>query len=147
MQRVSEATVAVAGKTVGTIGAGLVLLVGVEKGDDQRDAAALAAKVASLRIFSDGEGRMNLSVLDRGGAALVISQFTLLGDVRRGRRPSFTAAAAPEVAESLIDEVARLLRAEGIKVAVGSFGAKMSVHLVNDGPVTIVVEARDGRIE
>ena len=137
----------VAGKTVGAIGVGLVLLVGVEKGDDQRDAAALAAKVASLRIFSDDEGRMNRSVLDQGGAALVISQFTLLGDVRRGRRPSFTAAAAPEIAESLIDEVARLLQAEGIRVATGSFGANMSVHLVNDGPVTILVEVRGGRVE
>ncbi len=137
----------VAGKTVGAIGAGLVLLVGVEKGDDQRDAAALAAKVALLRIFSDDEGRMNRSVLDQGGAALVISQFTLLGDVRRGRRPSFTAAAAPEIAESLIDEVARLLQAEGIRVATGSFGANMSVHLVNDGPVTILVEVRGGRVE
>jgi len=147
VQRVSEATVTVAGKTVGAIGAGLVLLVGVEKGDDQRDAAALAAKVALLRIFSDDEGRMNRSVLDQGGAALVISQFTLLGDVRRGRRPSFTAAAAPEIAESLIDEVARLLQAEGIRVATGSFGANMSVHLVNDGPVTILVEVRGGRVE
>lgn len=137
----------VAGKTVGAIGAGLVLLVGVEKGDDQHDAAALAAKVASLRIFSDGEGRMNRSVLEQGGAALVISQFTLLGDVRRGRRPSFTAAAAPEIAESLIDQVARLLEAEGIRVATGSFGANMSVHLVNDGPVTILVEVRGGRVE
>ncbi len=137
----------VAGKTVGAIGAGLVLLVGVEKGDDQRDAAALAAKVVSLRIFSDDEGRMNRSVLDEGGAALVISQFTLLGDVRRGRRPSFTAAAAPEIAESLIDEVARLLQVEGIRVATGSFGANMSVHLVNDGPVTILVEVRGGRVE
>ena len=137
----------VAGKTVGAIGAGLVLLVGVEKGDDQHDAAALAAKVASLRIFSDGEGRMNRSVLDQGGAALVISQFTLLGDVRRGRRPSFTAAAAPEIAKALIDQVARLLQAEGIRVATGSFGANMSVHLVNDGPVTILVEVRGGRVE
>ena len=137
----------VAGKTVGAIGAGLVLLVGVEKGDDQRDATALAAKIASLRIFSDDEGRMNRSVLDQGGAALVISQFTLLGDVRRGRRPSFTAAAAPEIAESLIDEVARLLQVEGIRVATGSFGANMSVHLVNDGPVTILVEVRGGRVE
>lgn len=147
MQRVSEATVTVAGKAVGAIGAGLVLLVGVEKGDDQHDAAALAAKVASLRIFSDGEGRMNRSVLDQGGAALVISQFTLLGDVRRGRRPSFTAAAAPEIAKALIDQVARLLQAEGIRVATGSFGANMSVHLVNDGPVTILVEVRGGRVE
>lgn len=137
----------VAGKAVGAIGAGLVLLVGVEKGDDQHDAAALAAKVASLRIFSDGEGRMNRSVLDQGGAALVISQFTLLGDVRRGRRPSFTAAAAPEIAKALIDQVARLLQAEGIRVATGSFGANMSVHLVNDGPVTILVEVRGGRVE
>ena len=137
----------VAGKTVGAIGAGLVLLVGVEKGDDQHDAAALAAKVASLRIFCDGEGRMNRSVLDQGGAALVISQFTLLGDVRRGRRPSFRAAAAPEIAKALIDQVARLLQAEGIRVATGSFGANMSVHLVNDGPVTILVEVRGGRVE
>lgn len=136
----------VGGDTVGAIGRGLVVLVGVEQGDEDADAGALASKIAGLRIFADDEGRMNLSVGDVGGSVLVISQFTLLADVSRGRRPSFTAAAAPEVAEPLVDRVARLIQAEGIEVASGTFGAAMSVHLVNDGPVTIVLEARAGRI-
>ena len=146
VQRVTEASVVVAGETVGAIGAGLALLIGVAHGDETADARALAVKVASLRIFSDDEGRMNRSLLDHGGAALVISQFTLLGDVRRGRRPSFTTAAAPEIAESLIEDVVRSLQAEGVEVGTGTFGAKMSVHLVNDGPVTIVIETRAGRV-
>jgi D-tyrosyl-tRNA(Tyr) deacylase len=146
VQRVSGASVTVAGDTVGAIGPGLVLLVGVGEGDAASDARTLAGKIAGLRIFPDDAGRMNRSVLDHGGAALVISQFTLFGDVRRGRRPSFTAAAPPEVAEPLVDEFAALLAAEGIEVATGVFGAKMDVHLVNDGPVTILIETRDGRV-
>lgn len=136
----------VAGETAGAIGPGLLLLVGVRDGDDAADAGAIASKVAGLRIFPDDEGRMNRSLLDHGGAVLVISQFTLYGDVRRGRRPSFTAAAAPADAEPLVDEVVRLLAAEGLEVASGIFGAKMEVHLVNEGPVTIVLETRDGRV-
>jgi D-tyrosyl-tRNA(Tyr) deacylase len=146
VQRVTEASVTVAGEVVGAIGPGLLLLVGAGGGDDDSDAQALAAKVAGLRIFPDDAGRMNRSVIDHGGAALVISQFTLFGDVRRGRRPSFTSAAAPEVAEPLVEEFARLLTAAGIEVATGVFGAKMDVQLVNDGPVTILIETRDGRV-
>ncbi len=146
VQRVSEASVTVVGETVGSIGEGLLLLVGVGDGDDTADAGALVSKIVGLRIFPDDEGRMNRSLLDHGGAVLVISQFTLFGDVRRGRRPSFTAAAAPTVAEPLVDEVAGLFAAEGVEVATGVFGAKMAVHLVNDGPVTIVVETRAGRV-
>lgn len=146
VQRVSKASVTVAGEVVGAIGPGLLLLVGVGDGDDVSDARALATKIAGLRIFPDDEGRMNRSVLDAGGSALVISQFTLFGDVRRGRRPSFTAAAAPEMAEPLVEQFAGLLTAEGVQVATGVFGAKMSVDLVNDGPVTIVIETRDGRV-
>ncbi len=146
VQRVAEASVAVADETVGAIGGGLVVLVGAEEGDAEADAEALASKIAGLRIFADDEGRMNLSVGDAGGSVLVISQFTLLADVRRGRRPSFAAAASPEVAEPLVDRVARLIEAEGIEVASGMFGAAMSVRLVNDGPVTILLEARAGRI-
>lgn len=136
----------VAGEVVGAIGPGLVLLVGVEERDQEQDAASLAAKVAEMRIFPDDDGQMNISLVDAGGAALVISQFTLLGSVRRGRRPSFTAAAAPEIAEPLVGAVATYLREHDIEVATGSFGATMSVRLVNDGPVTIVVETRDGRV-
>ena len=146
VQRVTEASVTVAEEVVGAIGPGLVLLVGVEERDQSQDAATLAAKVAGMRIFPDDQGRMNVSLVDVGGAALVISQFTLLASVRRGRRPSFTAAAAPEMAETLVAAVAQHLRQEGIEVATGSFGAMMSVQLVNQGPVTIVVETRDGRV-
>ena len=146
VQRVTEASVTVAEEVVGAIGPGLVLLVGVEERDQEQDAATLAAKVAGMRIFPDDQGRMNVSLVDAGGAALVISQFTLLASVRRGRRPSFTAAAAPEIAEALVAAVAQHLRQEGIEVATGSFGAMMSVQLVNQGPVTIVVETRDGRV-
>jgi len=146
VQRVTEASVTVAEEVVGAIGPGLVLLVGVEERDQGQDAATLAAKVAGMRIFPDDQGRMNVSLVDVGGAALVISQFTLLASVRRGRRPSFTDAAAPEIAETLVAAVAQHLRQEGIEVATGSFGAMMSVQLVNQGPVTIVVETRDGRV-
>ena len=123
VQRVTEASVTVAEEVVGAIGPGLVLLVGVEERDQEQDAATLAAKVAGMRIFPDDQGRMNVSLVDAGGAALVISQFTLLASVRRGRRPSFTAAAAPEIAEALVAAVAQHLRQEGIEVATGSFGA------------------------
>lgn len=146
LQRVTEANVTVAGEVIGAIGHGIVLLVGVENGDDGDDAAALAVKVAGLRVFADDQGHMNKSLLDDGGEALVVSQFTLLGNIRRGRRPSFTSAATPEVAEPLVARVVELLEVAGVRVATGSFGAKMEVDLVNDGPVTIVIDVRQGRV-
>jgi D-tyrosyl-tRNA(Tyr) deacylase len=146
IQRVREASVSVGGSEVGEIGPGLVVLVGVGDGDRPEDAAALVDKMLDLRIFPDRERRMNLSVVDTGGAVLVISQFTLLGDVRKGRRPSFTAAAAPERASPLVDEVVARVAARGVPVAAGVFGAMMEVRLVNSGPVTIVMDIVGGRV-
>lgn len=146
VQRVSRARVRVAGEVVGEIGPGLLVLVGAARGDTAADAAALADKLAGLRVFPDDEGRMNVSVGESGGAVLVVSQFTLLGDVRKGRRPSFTEAAAPEDAEALVDEVVALLRRAGLPCATGRFRAHMEVELLNDGPVTLVLETRDGRV-
>ena len=146
VQRVKEASVSVDGHVVGEIGHGLLVLAGVGAADGEPDVAALADKVAGLRIFRDGEGRMNQSVLDVGGAVLLVSQFTLLADVRRGRRPSFTAAASPDLAEPLIETLAAALRSHGIEVAEGRFGSMMDVSLVNDGPVTIVIDTVDGRV-
>ncbi len=140
LQRVRSASVRVAGETVGEIGCGLLLLVGVAQGDTPEVATGLAAKVAGLRIFSDEAGRFNLSARDVGAAALVVSQFTLLADTRRGRRPSFTDAAAPELASELVELFEQYLEAEGLPVARGQFGAHMLVELVNDGPVTIMLE-------
>ena len=131
------------GAAVGAIDAGLLLLVGVAAGDDADTARRVADKIAEMRIFADDAGRFDRSLLDTGGAALVVSQFTLLADVRKGRRPNFTAAAAPEVAAPLVDAFCAALTARGIVVATGVFGAKMSVALVNDGPVTIVVDSDD----
>ena len=146
VQRVGEATVSVDGQTVERIGHGLVVLVGIAAGDSTDDVAAIAAKLASLRIFRDGDRKMNRSVVDVGGEILVVSQFTLLADVRKGRRPSWVGAAAPEQAEQLIDELVRRLREEGIPVRTGVFGASMQVALINDGPVTIVIDSNQGRI-
>jgi D-tyrosyl-tRNA(Tyr) deacylase len=146
VQRVSEAAVTVDGSVVGEIGRGLLLLVGVADGDTMADAAAAAAKFAGLRIFPDAEGRMNLAVGEAGGAVLVVSQFTLLADIRKGRRPSFVGAADPDEAEPLVAAVAAGLEDHGLEVAHGSFGASMAVSLVNDGPVTIVVDVQDGRV-
>lgn len=146
VQRVSSARVAVDGETVGEIAGGLLALVGATHEDTLKDARALAQKIAGLRIFSDSEGKMNLSVTDTGGAALVVSQFTLYGDVRKGRRPSFVKAARPGPAQRLVDEVAAELRGRGVPVATGRFGAMMEVSLTNDGPVTILVETNHGRI-
>ncbi len=143
LQRVSRASVTVADRTVGAIDAGLLILVGVAVGDTQAQAESLAAKVSGLRIFADAEGRFNESVRDIGGAALVVSQFTLHADVRKGRRPAFTAAARPEVAEPLVDHFAQALRSHGVPVETGEFGAMMSVELVNDGPFTIVIDSAD----
>jgi D-tyrosyl-tRNA(Tyr) deacylase len=143
LQRVTHASVSVDGETVGAIGPGLLLLVGVANGDDEVEARRIAGKCAEMRIFTDDEGRFNLSLLETGGEALVVSQFTLLADVRRGRRPSFDAAARPEVAEPLVEAFAKELRRLGVGTQTGRFGAKMAVELVNDGPVTIVVDSAE----
>ena len=146
IQRVASATVEVSEVEVGAISHGLLLLVGVDSADTEADVAVAAQKVAGLRIFADEQGHMNLSVLDVGGSMLVGSQFTLLGDTRKGRRPSFTQAARPELAEALIERFVELTRAQGVPVETGEFGAMMKVNLVNDGPVTILLEVRDGKI-
>lgn len=140
MQRVSSATVRVDDVVVGAIDAGLMVLVGVTHDDDEATARKLADKLANLRVMADEAGTMNRSVLDVGGAVLVVSQFTLYGDVSRGRRPSWVAAARPEAAEPLVTLVGDELKARGVPVATGAFGADMQVELVNDGPVTILVE-------
>ena len=140
VQRVARAEVRVEGRTVGSIGPGMLVFVGVGEGDTAEQADRLAGKLARLRIFVDDEGRMNRSVLDIGGEVLVVSQFTLLADTSRGNRPSFLGAAAPDVAEPLVERVAEGLRAAGLRIAMGEFGAHMEVDLVNDGPVTIVLE-------
>jgi D-tyrosyl-tRNA(Tyr) deacylase len=140
LQRVREASVTVEGEVVGAIGQGFVALVGVGHADGEEQAAWLAKKVAGLRVFEDEEGKFNRSLLDVGGAALVVSQFTLYADSRKGRRPSFTDAAPPEIAEPLVARFADLLRAQGVPVEMGVFGAMMLVEIHNDGPVTIWLE-------
>ena len=140
IQRVTHASVSVDGQVVGAIGPGLVILVGVREGDAEAEAAWLAKKVAHLRIFEDEDGKMNRSLLEAGGSALVVSQFTLYGDAQRGRRPSFSEAARPEVAEPLIARFAELMRAEGVRVETGVFQAMMLVEIHNDGPVTLVID-------
>lgn len=146
VQRVSRASVTVDGEVVGEIGRGLLALVGVGSDDSVAEADALAAKLVGLRIFADDEGRMNLSVGDVGGGILVVSQFTLYGDARKGRRPSFVGAALPEVAEPLVERVADAIRGAGVDVSTGRFGEMMDVELVNDGPVTLVLELADGKL-
>ncbi len=146
VQRVSNASVAVEGETVARIGAGLVALLGVARHDTGEDARALGGKIAGLRVFADDQGLMNRSVADIDGAVLLVSQFTLLGEVRRGRRPSFVAAAAPEFAAPLIEAVAASIAETGVPVSTGVFGAHMSVALVNDGPVTLIVRTESGRV-
>jgi D-aminoacyl-tRNA deacylase len=140
LQRVARARVTVGPRTTGEIGPGLLLLVGIRPGDGEGELAWMAEKVAGLRIFSDAEGKMNLSVADASGAVLVVSQFTLYGDASRGRRPSFVGAAPPEEAEPLYERFVELLRARGLPVQTGEFGAMMQVELVNDGPVTLLLE-------
>ena len=139
-QRVSEACVRVDDITVGEIGPGLLLLVGAGEGDSDAEVRWMADKCAHLRIFEDDEGRFNLSLLETGGSALVVSQFTLYGDCRKGRRPSFSGALEPGAAEVLVDAFARELKGLGVEVSTGTFGAKMDVRLVNHGPVTLVIE-------
>ncbi len=143
LQRVTRAAVRVSDKPVGEIGPGLVAFVGIAEGDSAETARRLAQKTAEMRLFSDEAGRFSLSVLDLSREVLVISQFTLYGDVRRGRRPDFTAAARPEVAEPLVEEYAKGLEAAGVRVARGRFGAKMAVDVLNDGPVTIILDSSD----
>lgn len=140
LQRVSRARVSVEGRTTGEIARGLLLLVGFREGDDEETLRWMADKVVGLRIFSDEEGKMNRSVAEAGGGLLVVSQFTLYGDARKGRRPSFIEAARPEVAIPLYQRFVALLRESALPVATGEFGAMMEVELVNDGPVTLLLE-------
>ena len=136
VQRVSSASVAIDGETVASIGRGLLVLLGVRSGDGEAEADKIAAKLEALRVFEDGNGKMNLSVRDAGGELLVVSNFTVYADTRKGNRPSFVDAARPEVAEPLVERVRAALGAQG-----GRFGARMAVELVNDGPVTLLIDA------
>jgi D-tyrosyl-tRNA(Tyr) deacylase len=146
IQRASKAGVTVDGEATGAIGTGLVVLAGVAADDTERDAEVLAAKIVGLRIFPDDDQKMNRSIVDVGGSVLLVSQFTLLADVRKGRRPAFTAAAPPDVAARLLGVLAAAIEAEGVEVQHGRFGAMMEVSLVNDGPVTIVIDVEDGKV-
>lgn len=141
IQRVSQASVTVDGQIVGQIGRGLLVLVGVGQGDVESDARYLADKIVELRIFEDDDGKMNRSLIDTGGAMLVVSQFTLYGDCRKGRRPSFVAAAPPEQGERLYETFVAAVATRGIRVATGRFRAHMDVALVNDGPVTLLLDS------
>ena len=142
LQRVKKAAVEVEGHVVGRIGRGICLLVGVEKGDSEEEAEALAGKITELRIFPDSAGKMNLSLGEIGGEVLAISQFTLAGSIKKGRRPSFDKAEEPGRAEALINHLARSIKQRGFRVETGVFQAIMDVHLINEGPVTFVLEAR-----
>jgi len=144
VQRVRRGTVEIGDETVASIGCGLVILLGVGRDDLETDANYLADKIAGLRIFEDGEGKMNLSLADTGGAVLVVSQFTLYGDCRKGRRPGFTAAAGPKKGDSLYGKFVERMRSRGVAVQTGRFGAKMLVTIENDGPVTLILESRGG---
>jgi len=145
VQRVSSGSVTISGKVVGKIGKGLVILLGVKNGDTEADAKFLADKCINLRIFTDENGKFNLSALDVKGELLAISQFTLYGDTRKGRRPSFIEAAPPEVSEPLYEKFIEYLRESGLKIATGEFGAMMLVEINNDGPVTIIVESKENQ--
>jgi len=146
VQRVSEASVTVAGEIAGAIGPGLCLLVGVAPGDEEADIVAAVDKINGLRIFGDDDGRMNRSLSDVGGEVLIVSQFTLLGDATRGRRPSFAGAAPPEIAAPLVEAMISGFTERGVVTASGVFGAKMTVSLINDGPVTMILEFRNGQL-
>jgi D-tyrosyl-tRNA(Tyr) deacylase len=142
LQRVSEARVVVEATVIAEIGRGLLVLLGVATGDKPEQARWLADKVLGLRVFADTEGKMNLSLLDVGGELLVVSQFTLYGDCRKGRRPSFVEAAGPELAVPLYEAFIDTARAQGVKTATGRFGAMMQVELINDGPVTLILDSK-----
>ncbi len=142
VQRIKEASVTVDGELKSAVGGGLLVFVGVEKGDGADDAGYIASKIAGLRIFEDDHGRMNLSVKESGGDVLMVSQFTLAGDARKGRRPSFTGAEEPGRARELLGELVEMLVREGVEVKTGEFGAHMEVKLINDGPVTILLDSR-----
>jgi len=141
IQRVTRGAVTINGQKTAEIGLGLVVLLGIGPGDDEEKARYLARKIALLRIFEDDAGKMNLSVLDVGGSVVVVSQFTLYGDTRKGNRPAFIDAAPPEIASPLVDRFVALLREQQVPVQTGEFGAHMAVDIVNDGPVTILMEA------
>jgi D-tyrosyl-tRNA(Tyr) deacylase len=145
IQRVTEAQIMIEDALVGAINQGLLVLLGIGANDSDVQAQLLADKIANLRIFSDEAGKFNRSLLDVGGSALVVSQFTLYADTRKGRRPSFVHAAAPEIAAPLVEVFCQALREMGVEVATGMFGAMMQVHLVNDGPVTIWLDTADGQ--
>jgi len=145
VQRVSEAAVRVEGQCVGRVGRGLLVLLGLAEGDTDADLELLAGKLPVLRVFDDAEGKLNLSLVDVGGGVLVVSQFTLLADTKKGRRPSYTRAMRPEAAAPMVDAFAARLRAQGLHVEQGRFGAHMEVSLVNDGPVTLVLDTRQER--
>lgn len=142
VQRVSSASVQVTGKTVGSIDIGLMVLLGVEESDTEKDADYLVEKIVGLRVFEDPDGKMNLSVNDVGGSLLVVSQFTLLGDVRKGKRPSFNTAANPDLGNALYEYFVRRTRERNSKTETGKFRASMAVSLVNDGPVTILLDSK-----
>ncbi|MBS0159422.1 MAG: D-tyrosyl-tRNA(Tyr) deacylase [Nitrospira sp.] len=142
IQRVTRASVEVDGRIVGRIGAGLLVLLGVAKGDEERDLLYLVEKLHTLRIFADDQGKMNRSLVEVGGEVLLVSQFTLLGDTTKGRRPGFDRAAAPDEARTWYEQAVTRLRAGGVKVETGVFGAHMQVELLNDGPVTFLLDSR-----
>jgi D-tyrosyl-tRNA(Tyr) deacylase len=144
IQRVTRAAVEVDGLVVGQIGVGLLVLLGVAKGDEERDLLYIIEKIQTLRIFGDHEGKMNRALSDVGGSLLLVSQFTLLGDTTKGRRPGFDLAAPPAEAQALYDEASKRLRACGLRVETGLFGAHMQVELINDGPVTFLLDSRRG---
>ncbi|MAE05976.1 MAG: D-tyrosyl-tRNA(Tyr) deacylase [Nitrospinae bacterium] len=142
LQRVRKSSVSVSGEVVGEIGGGILALMAVAPGDSEREVRYMADKISNLRIFPDEAGKMNRSLLDTGGEMLVVSQFTLYGDCRKGRRPSFVAAASPEVAEALIEKFIEEVETLGVKTAAGRFGAMMEVELINDGPVTLLLDSK-----
>ena len=142
IQRVKEAKVLVEGEVVASIGRGFLVLLGVAKDDTEEDLSYLARKISNLRVFEDGEGKLNLSLKDVGGEVLLVSNFTLYGDCRKGNRPSFDQAAPPELAERLYLSLAKRLEEEGLSVSLGRFRARMEVHLVNDGPVTLLLDSK-----
>lgn len=146
LQRVSKASVRVGDEVVGEIGPGLLLLVGIEAGDDERDLAAAAEKISDLRVFADRSGAMNLSLREIGGSVLLVSQFTLLADARKGRRPSLAGAAPADLAAPMFDRLVQLFEERGIRAESGRFGAMMDVSLVNQGPMTLVLDVRGGRV-